>query len=107
MQTIRPREIAAAVMVVLALAAPAARAEDKEREKTFKVLSSDDVLERTGKTIDEWGAAWWQWAFVTPGVLGDTTGQFGPQGDVGGPVFFAEGSGGGAVTLEYEAPAGH
>lgn len=30
MQTIRPREIAAAVMVVLALAAPAARSEDKE-----------------------------------------------------------------------------
>jgi len=62
MLTIRPREIAAAVMAVLAWAAPAARADDK-------ALSSDDVLERTGKTIDEWGAAWWQWAFVTPGVL--------------------------------------
>ena len=100
MQTFRPREIAAAIVVALALGAPAARAEDK------KVLSSDDVLERTGKTIDEWGAAWWQWAFMTPGVLGDTTGQFGPTGDVGGPVFFAEGSGGGAVTLEYTAPTG-
>ena len=113
MQTIRPREIYAALMVVLALAAPAARAKDKadektfqEHEKTVEVLSSADVLQRTGKTIDEWGAAWWQWAFATPGVLGDTTGQFGPKGEVGGPVFFAEGSGGGAVTLEYEAPAG-
>jgi len=100
------RQIAAAAVVVLALAAPAARAEDKEDEKSVNVLPSDEVLQRTGKTIDEWGAAWWQWAFVTPGVLGDTTGQFGPQGDVGGRVFFAEGSGGGAVKLEYNAPAG-
>jgi hypothetical protein len=105
-QMIRIRQIAAGVIVVLALAAPSARAEDKEDEKSDKVLSSDEVLGRTGKTIDEWGAAWWQWAFVTPGVLGDTTGQFGPKGDVRGPVFFAEGSGGGAVKLEYTAPAG-
>jgi len=103
---IRMRQIAAAGVVVLALAAPAARAKDKDDEQSVTVLSSDEVLERTGKTIDEWGAAWWQWAFVTPGVLGDTTGQFGPQGDVGGPVFFAEGSGGGAVKLDYKAPAG-
>ena len=97
---IRMRQIAAAVVVVLAMAAPAARAEDREDEKSANVLPSDEVLRRTGKTIDEWGAAWWQWAFVTPGVLGDTTGQFGAQGDVGGPVFFAEGSGSGAVKLE-------
>jgi len=103
---IRMRQIAAAVVVVLALAAPAARAEDKEDEKSANVLPSDEVLWRTGKTIDEWGAAWWQWAFVTPGVLGDTTGQFGPEGNVRGPVFFAEGSGGGALKLEYTAPAG-
>ena len=70
------------------------------------VLSSAEVLARTGKSIDAWGAAWWQWAFTHPDVQGDTTGEFGPQGNVGGPVFFAEGSSGGAVTLTYTVPTG-
>lgn len=68
------------------------------------VLATSDVFARTGKTIDAWGAAWWQWAFAHPEVLGDTTGAPGPLGNVGGPVFFAEGSSGGAVTLDYPVP---
>lgn len=68
------------------------------------VLSSAEVLTKTGKSIDAWGAAWWQWAFTHPEVLSDTTGASGGLGDVGGPVFFAEGSGGGAVTLDYRVP---
>jgi hypothetical protein len=70
------------------------------------VLSDLEVLFRTGHTIDRWAARWWQWAFDHPDVLSDTTGEFGPLGDVGGPVFFAEGSAGGDVTLRYDIPAG-
>lgn len=68
------------------------------------VLSTSDVLSRTGQSIEAWGAAWWQWAFVHPEVLGDTTGEFGHLGNVGGPVFFAEGSSGGTVSLSYTVP---
>ena len=53
------------------------------------VLSTTDVLAKTGQSIDAWGAAWWQNAFVHPELLGDTTGEFGYLGNVGGPVFFA------------------
>src|SRR3954471_7289557 len=65
------------------------------------VLSTTDVLAKTGQSIDAWGAAWWQNAFVHPDLLGDTTGEFGYLGNVGGPVFFAEGSGGDPVSLSY------
>jgi hypothetical protein len=69
------------------------------------VLSASDVLTRTGQSIDAWGAAWWQNAFAHPELLGDTTGDFGHLGNVGGPLFYAEGSGGGTVTLDYAVPA--
>ena len=69
------------------------------------VLSDLEVLHRTGRTIDRWAAKWWQWAFDNPDVLFDTTGEFGGLGDVGGPVFFAEGSGGGEATLRYNVPS--
>jgi hypothetical protein len=68
------------------------------------VLSTTDVLAKTGQSIDAWGAAWWQNAFVHPELLGDTTGEFGYLGNVGGPVFFAEGSGGDPVSLSYTVP---
>jgi len=68
------------------------------------VLTTTEVLAKTGQSIDAWGAAWWQNAFVHPELLGDTTGEFGYLGNVGGPVFFAEGSGGGPVSLSYTVP---
>ena len=68
------------------------------------VLSTTHVLAKTGQSIDAWGAAWWQNAFVHPDLLGDTTGEFGYLGNVGGPVFFAEGSGGDPVSLSYTVP---
>ena len=37
------------------------------------VLSDDEVAAATGKSIEQWGAEWWQWAFNNPDVLGDTT----------------------------------
>ena len=94
---IRSRSAASMLAVLLAISAPPVSAD---------VLTSADVLARTGRTIDAWAAAWWQWAFAHPEVGGDTTGAFGPEGDVGGPVFFAEGSSGGTVDLAYRAPAG-
>lgn len=68
------------------------------------VLTPNEVLAETGRTIAQWGARWWQWAFDHPEILGDTTGEFGHLGDVGGPVFFALGSGGDPVRARYEVP---
>jgi len=41
------------------------------------VLSTTDVLAKTGQSIEAWGAAWWQNAFVHPDLLGDTTASSG------------------------------
>ncbi len=103
MKKTRILALVAAVGMAVVLIEKVARAEDAN-ERTG-VLSAEEVLKATGKGIDEWGDSWWQWAFLNPNVLGDTTGQFGPLGNVGGPVFFAEGSGGGAVSLQYAAPS--
>jgi hypothetical protein len=75
------------------------------------VLSNADVQAQTGRSIDEWAGAWWQWAFDQTflqghNVLDDPTGEFGPLGNVGGPVFFAEGSPGVPVNPSYDIPSG-
>ena len=101
-----PRLFHVVAVAVLALAPMFVVAPARAHGEPRDVMSADEVLAATGKSIDEWGAAWWQWAFTTPGVLGDTTGEFGPLGNVGGPVFFAEGSGGGLVNLRYKVPGG-
>jgi len=59
-----------------------------------QVLSHDEILAATGRSVTEWGNSWWKWAFDHPEILGDTTGEFAALGDVRGPVFFAEASGG-------------
>lgn len=68
-----------------------------------RVLSSHEIAAATGRSVTEWGNAWWAWAFDHPEIFGDTTGEFGDLGDVDGQVFFAEGSGGepfkGSVTV--------
>jgi hypothetical protein len=92
----------AALALALALPAPVVRANSLGPD----VLSNIEVFFETGRTIDRWAAEWWQWAFDNPDVLFDTTGEFGHLGDVGGPVFFAEGSGGGEVKLRYTVPSG-
>lgn len=71
-----------------------------------EVLSNQRVRFRTGKTIAEWGALWWKWAYANPQVLGDVDGTHSALGDVGGPVFFAEGSGGDAVRANVTVPGG-
>jgi hypothetical protein len=64
-------------------------------------LSNAEVQALTGKSIAEWGAEWWQWAFKNPEALFDKTGKSGPLGDASANVFFAEGSGGRPVNLKY------
>jgi hypothetical protein len=71
-----------------------------------RVLTNDEILNATGRSATEWGNSWWQWAFEHPEVLGDTTGEFGALGDVRGPVFFAEGSGGEPFRGSVNVPAG-
>jgi PEP-CTERM motif len=59
-----------------------------------------------GKTVAEWGAEWWKWAFSFPATsspLEDPTGERAFLGDVGGPVFFA---GAGSLTQTFTLPEG-
>jgi hypothetical protein len=99
---------ATVVLVSMLLFMPQVRAEDDDRgdERRPDVLSNAQVQAATGKSIAYWGAKWWQWAFDHPEVLGDTTGEFGHLGNVGGPVFFAIGSGGDPVRASYKVPGG-
>ena len=79
---------------------------DRDDEGEVDVLSNLQVRRRTGKTIAEWGALWWKWAFDNPQVLGDVDGTFSALGDVGGPVFFAQGSVGDPVRANVTVPGG-
>ena len=98
------------LLMALFLCGPPAHADDQWRagdRDGADVLSAHQVQKATGKTIAQWGAKWWQWAFDHPEVLSDTTGEFGRLGDVGGPVFFALGASGAEPTrASYEVPGG-
>ena len=82
------------------------RDDDRRDGGQAEVLSRLRVRAATGKTIAEWGALWWKWAFDNPQVLGDLDGTYSALGDVGGPVFFAQGSGGEAVRANVIVPGG-
>jgi hypothetical protein len=62
-----------------------------------------------GKTIGEWSAIWWQWAFIEPpdsNPLLDTTGEFADKNQKG-PVWFLAGfSGSGEATRDVTIPQG-
>jgi hypothetical protein len=82
-------------------------ADHRDGERSPNALSKHQVRAATGKTIAEWGARWWQWAYAHPEVLGDASGEFAQLGDVGGPVFFAQGCGGGdPYRASVEVPGG-
>jgi len=89
-----------AALVVLALPTHA------DLSSKVRVLSNEEIAAATGRTATEWGDRWWKWAFDHPEVLGDTTGEFGSLGDVRGPVFFAEGSGGDPLQGNVDVPRG-
>jgi hypothetical protein len=90
------------VLMVLVTCLPTVRAASQSPE----VLSAEQVLNKTGKTIAEWGAEWWQWGFDNPDFLFDISGKFADLGNVGGPVFFAQGSGGAPVHASFYVPGG-
>ena len=90
------------VLMALVTCLPTVRA----ASQAPKVLSAEQVLSETGHTIAEWGAEWWQWAFDNTDVLFDTHGKFADLGNVGGPVFFAQGSGGAPVHASFYVPGG-
>jgi len=101
----KPRRLMAATAVAfgwLSLGGPA-RADGYRDDR---VLDDDEVLAATGRTITEWGNAWWKWAFDHPDVLQDTTGELGYLGNVPGRVFFAEGSGGLPFRGQVDVPRG-
>lgn len=69
------------------------------------VVAPGAVVE--GKTLGEWSAEYWKWAFSFPvatNPLLDTTGEFAHLGDVGGPVFFVAAGGAGTVSREFTVP---
>ncbi len=96
----------ALALLAMPLQLQPAFADDRGGDRSPDVLSKHQVRAATGRTISEWGARWWQWAYDHPEVLGDTTGEFAHLGDVGGPVFFAQGSGGDPLRASVEVPGG-
>jgi len=89
----------AVVAVVSGLASPSASAYD--------VL--DPGASYAGRTIAEWTAEWWTWAWNSPAgsdPLGDMTGALAGQNN-DGPVFFVAGSNaGGTITRSFSVAEG-
>jgi hypothetical protein len=71
-----------------------------------QTLSDEEIVALTGRTITDWGNAWWKFAFDHPEFLTDTTGEFGSLGDIRGPVFLAQGSGGEPFRARVDVPRG-
>ena len=73
----------------------------------YEVLAPGALHE--GKTIAEWTAAWWTWAWNSPAgadPLSDSSGALANQNN-GGPVFFMAGSNSnGAVVRAFDVPGG-
>lgn len=95
--------VAALAMQCVLVAAPAHASGDDDRSP---LLSSWEIEAATGLTLTDIGNQWWAFAFENPDFLSDTTGEFSALGDVPGPLFFAEGSGGDPVNLKANVPRG-
>ncbi len=94
---------AAALTFACALLAQPARGDWYDRDQ---VLANWEVVALTGRTITDWGNAWWRFGFDNPDFLADTTGEFSYLGNVRGPVFFGQGSGGELVRARVDVPRG-
>lgn len=104
-----PKLLALVLSLVVVAGVPGSvRAHDDESygAKDVYVLTAAQVKTRTGRSIDQWAARWWQWAYDHPEVLGDSSGEFAALGNVGGPVYFAEGSTGDPTKIEAVVPSG-
>src|SRR5262245_55522723 len=92
---------AAAVMLTCVLLSPPARADGFDRDR---VLTNWEVVALTGRSITEWGNAWWQFGFNNPDFFSDPKLSY--LGNVSGPVFFAQGSGGKPFRGKVDVPRG-
>jgi hypothetical protein len=101
-RTILGRLLAAFALMCLLPTSPA-RADDDHRSP---LLSGSEIVAATGRSLGMLGNEWWTFAFDHPEFLSDTTGEFSALGDVPGPVFFAQGSGGDPVNLKVNVPRG-
>ena len=93
------------------------RFESKTVGAIFLLLSAVSVAEAVpmvlppgstvvGKTIGEWTAEWWKWAFSQSVPNDAFTDATGANANVGqsGPVFFVAGTTGGTATREFTVP---
>jgi len=80
-----------AVLAVLLILPATALSQQRLTEDASVVMSPHSVV--AGKTLGEWSALWWKWAYAIPANDNptlDTTGAKAKFGDVG-PVFFLAG----------------
>lgn len=98
--------VAALAMQCLLVAAPAPAQASGGGDDRSPVLSNWEIEAATGLSLTEIGNRWWAFAFEHLDFLFDTTGEFSAQGDVPGPLFFAEGSSGEPVNLRADVPKG-
>lgn len=68
----------------------------------------DPAQKHYGKTLGEWGAAWWKWNYENPGPKHPLTDDTGADCDVNQPadVFYLVGSLGSTVTRSCTVPEG-
>jgi len=101
------KPIIAGVVILLIISSTRLRSQEREEHPT-RVLPPHSVV--AGKTLGDWSAVWWKWAFAIPAndnPLLDPTGEKSKFGDVG-PVFFLAGtfnpSGSATVTRTVTIP---
>jgi hypothetical protein len=97
----RRASCAATLAFASILLAMPAQADWRDRDQ---VLSNWEVVALTGHSMTQWGNAWWKFAFDNPEFLGDPT--LSSLGDIPGPVFFAQGSGGEPFRARVDVPRG-
>jgi hypothetical protein len=99
--------IAVQGVVAVHLSAAEPKAAAKKMNVDAQVVAPGSRV--AGKTIAEWGEAWWQWLLATPGVHDPALDQNGEKCQYGqsGPVWFVAGSyGSGKVFRRCTVPAG-
>lgn len=99
---IRSRTSCAALLgIASVLLTLPSQAEWRDRDQ---VLARWEIVALTGRSLTQWGNSWWKFAFDNPEFLSDP--DLSSLGDVRGPVFFAQASGGEPFRDRVDVPAG-
>ncbi len=74
--------------------------------QSVPVLAPGSFVGETGRTIGDWTAEWWRWAFAQSVPNDAFTDLTGANANVGqsGPVFFVAGTTGGNATRQFTVP---